>query len=306
LLQDVDDSQSALHALTRLAFVEKWSLVCAWSRQEVARYIETFKLYEHKPADLIQGRTDDDYTSKLTGCLTAVRLVNKTDVVTLASTFGTLKDVMTAPPHEIKLCPGIGELKATRLADTFRTPFLTKSNGKPGAASGPEGQLRRQSNLQAVAASAPAAGHTHQEFQRVLGQYAQLGLVVEPAKLVPCAQSVYSSNAGGKFTVAAQAQPGTVSGDAVVLKTGSRSNLVCVMVNGDAAGLEQWEALQESLPPPAPVYLQPSGTIVLVRRFFEIVHTYIAHTLSTYLDVRGIPGIILTLVLRCCAAVYGV
>lgn len=243
LLQDVDDSQSALHALTKLAFAEKWSLVCAWSRQEIARYIETFKLYEHKPADLIQGRTDDDYTSKLIGCLTAVRLVNKTDVSTLASTFGTLKDVMTAPPHEIKLCPGIGEIKATRLAESFRLPFLIKKT-KPSTS---------MAACQAV--------------QPVLDQYAQRGLAAQPAKLYPSLH--YSSNAGGMLRIDFQARLGSVF-DAIVLQTGTCSNLACIMVGG-TAGLEQWEALQQSLPPPAPVYVQPSGTLVLVSYWCNFV-----------------------------------
>jgi DNA excision repair protein ERCC-1 len=45
-------------------------------------------MYENKPADNIQERTDNDYLSRLTGALTSVRHVNRTDVVTLGSTFG--------------------------------------------------------------------------------------------------------------------------------------------------------------------------------------------------------------------------
>lgn len=277
MLQDVDDSQSALHTLTKLAFAEKWSLVCAWSRQEVARYIETFKLYEHKPADLIQGRTDDDYTSKLIGCLTAVRLVNKTDVSTLASTFGTLKDVMTAPPHEIKLCPGIGELKATRLADTFQAPFLIKKKQPGTSTSATSSQRQLQpialqpvaptpasedaivSGAAPAAVSSPIAGR-RQLVQDLLGQYAQHGLAAEPVNIHHSEN--YSSNAGGNFRIDLQMRRGSDC-DAVVLQTGARSNLACVMVSGEA-GLKEWEALQQSLPPPAPVYVQPSGTIVMV------------------------------------------
>ena len=268
-----------MHALTKLAFAEKWSLVCAWSRQEVARYIETFKLYEHKPADLIQGRTDDDYTSKLIGSLTAVRSVNKTDVSTLASTFGTLKEVMTAPPHEIKLCPGIGELKATRLADTFRAPFLIKKS-QPGASMSATSRDRQmQQNGPKIPAATAASGTAssdvaesaaaaatsslriaRQSLQNVVEQYTQLDLAAEPAKLYP--SSHYSSNVGANLRIDTQTHDRR-DFDAVVLQTGARSNLACVMVSGEE-GLEHWEALQQSLPPPAPVFVQPSGTIVLV------------------------------------------
>lgn len=51
--------------------------------QECARYLETFKQYEHRPPDSIHERVEGDYMSKLTNALTAVRGVNKTDVVTL-------------------------------------------------------------------------------------------------------------------------------------------------------------------------------------------------------------------------------
>jgi DNA excision repair protein ERCC-1 len=132
---DVDDSQAALHSLDKLAFDQSWSLVCGWTVAEIARYIEAFKIYENRPADLIQGRTDEDYASKLASCLTAVRLVNKTDVTTLIGTFGTLRDIMTAAPNAIKLCPGIGELKATRLAEAFREPFRSASTVRPASPS---------------------------------------------------------------------------------------------------------------------------------------------------------------------------
>lgn len=48
-----------------------------------------YKVYENKQADLIQGQLDTDYLSQLTHALTSVWSVNKTDVVTLESTFGT-------------------------------------------------------------------------------------------------------------------------------------------------------------------------------------------------------------------------
>ena len=84
------------------------------SLTECARYLETIKVYENKPADLIQGQMDTDYLSRvwklcsidyylffnfinsngvsvglqLNHSLTSIRHVNKSDVVTLGSTFG--------------------------------------------------------------------------------------------------------------------------------------------------------------------------------------------------------------------------
>jgi hypothetical protein len=64
------------------------------AQSEVARYIETFKAYENRSAEVIQGRVESDYAARLSSSLTAVRLVNKTDVATLANAFGSLKGII--------------------------------------------------------------------------------------------------------------------------------------------------------------------------------------------------------------------
>lgn len=91
--------------------------------EECGRYLETVKVYENKPADLIQGQMDGDYLSRLNHALTAIRHVNKTDVVTLGSTFGSLSHVMDASMEDLARCPGIGERKVKRLYDAFHEPF---------------------------------------------------------------------------------------------------------------------------------------------------------------------------------------
>lgn len=60
---------------------------------------------------------------ELTHALTAVRRVNKTDVVTLGSAFGSLSRIMDASMEDLARCPGIGERKVKRLYDTFHEPF---------------------------------------------------------------------------------------------------------------------------------------------------------------------------------------
>lgn len=67
----------------------------AWA-QEAARYIETYKQYESKPADAIQGRTEPDYLSRLTAALTTVRGINRTDVLTLGGALRSMADIMQA------------------------------------------------------------------------------------------------------------------------------------------------------------------------------------------------------------------
>ena len=69
----------------------------AWE-QEAARYIETYKQYESKPADAIQGRTEPDYLSRLTAALTTVRGINRTDVLTLGGALRSMAGIMQARP----------------------------------------------------------------------------------------------------------------------------------------------------------------------------------------------------------------
>ncbi|KAG4167099.1 hypothetical protein ERO13_A13G173500v2 [Gossypium hirsutum] len=85
---DVEDVVKPLLEVTKTALLHDCTLLCGWSLEECGRYLETIKVYENKPADLIQGQMDTDYLSRLNHALTTVRRVNKTDVVTLGSTFG--------------------------------------------------------------------------------------------------------------------------------------------------------------------------------------------------------------------------
>ena len=55
--------------------------------------------------------------------MTTIKGVNKVDVVTLGSTFGSLAALMTATSEQLAACPGIGPTKVRRLHDTFHAPF---------------------------------------------------------------------------------------------------------------------------------------------------------------------------------------
>ncbi|ORZ10355.1 restriction endonuclease type II-like protein [Lobosporangium transversale] len=123
VLVDVEMHQQAIRELTRVAMLNNLTLVCAWSNEEAARYIETYKAYENKAPDAIKERISNDYISKLTDCLTQIQSINKTDVVTLASTFGSFKNIMNAPADELGVLPGFGERKVKRLLEAFDQPF---------------------------------------------------------------------------------------------------------------------------------------------------------------------------------------
>ncbi|GAB2287349.1 Excision repair cross-complementation group 1 [Dionaea muscipula] len=131
---DVEDVVKPLLEVTRTALLHDCTLLCGWSLEECGRYLETVKVYENKPADIIQGHMDTDYLSRLNHALTAVRHVNKTDVVTLGSTFGSLSNIMDASMEDLARCPGIGERKVKRLYDTFHEPFKHATLSRPAVA----------------------------------------------------------------------------------------------------------------------------------------------------------------------------
>nr|PIM04488.1 DNA repair protein rad10 subfamily protein [Toxoplasma gondii COUG] len=60
-----------------------------------------------------------------TETLTAISPLNKTDVLTLASAFGNVKNILLASRQALERCPGIGEKKARRILKVVRQPFFS-------------------------------------------------------------------------------------------------------------------------------------------------------------------------------------
>ncbi|XP_055001616.1 DNA excision repair protein ERCC-1 isoform X2 [Sorex araneus] len=121
---DVKDPQQALKELAKMCILADCTLILAWSAEEAGRYLETYKAYEQKPADLLMEKLEQDFISRMTDCLTTVKSVNKTDSQTLLATFGSLQQVIAASREDLALCPGLGPQKARRLFDVLHEPFL--------------------------------------------------------------------------------------------------------------------------------------------------------------------------------------
>uniref|UniRef100_T1E6L8 DNA excision repair protein ERCC-1 n=1 Tax=Crotalus horridus TaxID=35024 RepID=T1E6L8_CROHD len=125
LLQvDVKDPHQAVKELAKICILADCTLILAWSPEEAGRYLETYKAYEQKPADLLKEKVEQDYLSRVTDCLTSVKSVNKTDTLSLLSTFGSLANIVQASKEDLSLCPGVGPQKAKRLFDILHEPFL--------------------------------------------------------------------------------------------------------------------------------------------------------------------------------------
>lgn len=121
---DLADGVATLASVARVALAERLTLLVAWSPREAARYIETFKAYEYRPATGIQERLDDkNATTRAVECLTVIRKVNKSDALTLLNAFGSLAGIARASMEELAACPGIGPTKVRRIHDAFHQPL---------------------------------------------------------------------------------------------------------------------------------------------------------------------------------------
>lgn len=67
--------------------------------------------------------------------LTSVRAINKTDVLTLLSHFGSVAGIMLATPEALAMCPGFGEKKVRRLWDALHGAIPTAAGGGGGSSS---------------------------------------------------------------------------------------------------------------------------------------------------------------------------
>lgn len=84
---DVDDHQAAIRELTKVAIIHRMVLMIAWSAEEAAQYLESYKAFEQTPPDLIRARVNEDPLSVLQSVLTNVRGLTKPDVLTLATRY---------------------------------------------------------------------------------------------------------------------------------------------------------------------------------------------------------------------------
>ncbi|CAO3617147.1 unnamed protein product [Cunninghamella echinulata] len=126
---DTEDHQTALRELNLSAISHQFTLMLSWSLEETARYLETYKAFETKPDDLIREKVNNgpvNIYTQMTDTLTNIRGINKTDVLTLMSNFGSFHGISTATSEQLSLCPGLGELKVKRLQQAFTQPFIIR------------------------------------------------------------------------------------------------------------------------------------------------------------------------------------
>ncbi|KAK4302731.1 hypothetical protein Pmani_025196 [Petrolisthes manimaculis] len=133
VLVDIKDPHHELKQVTKICVLADLTLMLAWNQEEAGRIIEVYKMFEHKPPDLIMEKLDHNPHSRLIEALTTVRSVNRTDAMTLLSTFVSLERIIEASVEEMAVCPGFGPHKAKRLHTVlhqhFRKPHHQKKSG---------------------------------------------------------------------------------------------------------------------------------------------------------------------------------
>lgn len=62
---DVKDPHTTLKQLTKMCLVADLTLMLAWSPEEAGKLIETYKIFENKPPDLIMEKSEGDDHSRV-------------------------------------------------------------------------------------------------------------------------------------------------------------------------------------------------------------------------------------------------
>ena len=118
-LIDAEDVFATLHGINRAAGMGACPLVCAWSAEEAARYVEFFFSCGSVAQEEGEAVVSADYISNLFHFLGSVHGMKNIDSAALCAHFGTLTSVLRTSMKEMLGCPGFGKMKACRLHEIF-------------------------------------------------------------------------------------------------------------------------------------------------------------------------------------------
>ncbi|KAH6910356.1 DNA excision repair protein ERCC-1, partial [Coprinopsis sp. MPI-PUGE-AT-0042] len=127
ILCDVSEHREPIRELTRICLINNITVIVAFSLEEAGHYLATFKQFEFKSPDMIKERTEKDYHSVLRNALTSISKVNKTDVETLRTAFGSFAGVSHATSDQLQNLPGFGQVKVKNVKNAFDKPFRSKA-----------------------------------------------------------------------------------------------------------------------------------------------------------------------------------
>jgi len=125
LMCDISEHQDPIRELTRICLLNNITVIVAWSADEAGQYLTAYKWSEHRAPTLICERVDKTPNALLRTALTTIPRVNKTDVETLCTSFGSFARMAQADAAQLARLPGFGPKKVARLKDAFERPFRT-------------------------------------------------------------------------------------------------------------------------------------------------------------------------------------
>ncbi|KAF7296110.1 DNA excision repair protein ERCC-1 [Mycena kentingensis (nom. inval.)] len=123
VVSDVTEHRDPIRELTKMCLINNITILVAFSSEEAGHYLATFKQFEHKPPDMIKERVDKDYDSVLRSALTSISKVNKTDVETLRTSFGSFANIARATSDQLQDMPGFGQVKVNNVKNAFDKPI---------------------------------------------------------------------------------------------------------------------------------------------------------------------------------------
>ena len=132
IMVDIENHEEPLKELSKTSLINNVTMILAWSAQEAGRYLELFKSCEHASPMSIQAHQSTSYADKLVDFVTVPRSINKTDAISLISSFGSLRTAVNARPEEVALIGGWGEKKVQRWCNAVREPFRVKRAARRG------------------------------------------------------------------------------------------------------------------------------------------------------------------------------
>uniref|UniRef100_A0A5S6QQ21 ERCC1-like central domain-containing protein n=1 Tax=Trichuris muris TaxID=70415 RepID=A0A5S6QQ21_TRIMR len=129
LLVDIAEPENVLRELNTTCFGENWTLMAAWSAEEVGELIEAYKIYENKPAEFLMAKSEaTDRRSRAVELLTSIKALNKSDAEALLDMFGSLRRIAEATAEELALCPGLGAAKVRKLSSALDQTLTANRN----------------------------------------------------------------------------------------------------------------------------------------------------------------------------------
>jgi len=132
VMVDIENHEQPLKELSKTSIINNVTVILSWSAAEAGRYLELYKNFEHAAPTSIRGIQSSSYADQLVDFVTVPRSINKTDAISLVSTFGSIRTSINAQPEELAQIAGWGQKKIDQWNGNVHQPFRTETATKRG------------------------------------------------------------------------------------------------------------------------------------------------------------------------------